>query len=220
MSLRFAAAGIVDHYGQFYAEGPRGAQAFALTYDDGPGAVTEDLVKLLGKYGARAAFFMNGGAVRRHPERAAAAAAGHIIGNHTDTHANYFQIGKKPDREKFLAAELDRAAASIEKATGKRPRFLRMPNGYDRAWVRKVAAEKRYIIVNWTYGSDWTRSEEAAMTAEYLRALGPGAILLMHDGGGKAREKTLRLTEAVLIEAARRGLKPVGLDELLGIPAE
>ncbi len=214
--LRPAYAGIEQYYGKFYSDGPSGKKEFSLTYDDGPGFITGDLLKLLEKYGAKATFFMTGGAVRKYPEKAAAAAAaGHLLGNHTDTHADYFRAGKKPDPEKFLEKELAAAASAIEKATGQRTCFLRMPNGYDRAWVRKVAAGKGYILVNWTYGSDWTKAGEEAMTAEYLKNVKPGAILLMHDGGGKSREKTLRITEKVLQEAARKGLKPVRLDELL-----
>jgi hypothetical protein len=41
----------------------------------------------------------------------------------------------------------------------------------------------------------------------------------MHDGGGKVREKDLRIVERILDEAARKGLKPVRLDELLGLGA-
>lgn len=217
-SLLLAQEGIERYYGKFYSDGPSGKKEFALTYDDGPGFITADLLKLLEKHGAKATFFMTGGAARRYPEKAAAAAAAeHLLGNHTDTHADYFRIGKGPEPEKFLEKELAAAASAIEKATGRRTPFLRMPNGYDRPWVRKVAARKGYIIVNWTYGSDWTRAGEEAMTADYLKNVKPGAILLLHDGGGKGREKTLRITEQILLEAARKGLKPVRLDELLGI---
>ena len=55
------------------------------------------------------------------------------------------------------------------------------------------------------------------MTAEYVKHVRPGAILLMHDGGGAGREKSLRITEKVLLEARRKGLKAVTLDELLDI---
>jgi peptidoglycan/xylan/chitin deacetylase (PgdA/CDA1 family) len=92
-----------------------------------------------------------------------------------------------------------------------------MPNGYDKPWVRQLAGKLGYTLVNWTYGSDWSKTPEDRMTAEYLKAVKPGAILLMHDGGGKVREKDLRIVEAVLAEAKKKGLKPVRLDELLGI---
>ncbi|MFA6435316.1 MAG: polysaccharide deacetylase family protein [Elusimicrobiales bacterium] len=207
--------------GKFYAEGSVSKREFALTYDDGPGFITGDLLKLLDKYGAKASFFVTGYSVRKYPALAAAEhAAGHLTGNHTDKHEFYPKIGKGADRERILEKELDGGAAAIWKAAGVRPVFMRMPNGYDRDWVRKVAAARGYTLVNWTYGSDWTNIPEEKMTGEYLRNLKPGAILLMHDGGGKTREKTLRITEAVLKEARRKGLKPVTLDVLLGIPAQ
>ncbi|MDP2864755.1 MAG: polysaccharide deacetylase family protein, partial [Elusimicrobiota bacterium] len=193
---------------------------FALTFDDGPGYITEDLLKLLGKHGVKASFFMVGNYVRTYPDRARKVAeAGHLVCNHTDTHLFWPKTGKAADREAILKKELEKAAAAIEKAAGVRTTVLRMPNGYDKPWVREVARRLDYTIVNWTYGSDWTRLSEEKMTAEYLKAVKPGAILLLHDGGGKVREKNLRITEAILREAKKRGLKPVRLDELLSLNA-
>ncbi|MEI7481914.1 MAG: polysaccharide deacetylase family protein [Elusimicrobiota bacterium] len=205
--------------GKFFAEGSPKKSEFALTYDDGPGYITEDLLKLLNRYNARATFFVTGQAVRKYPKKVAAErAAGHLIGNHTDKHEFYPKVGKSADREKILERELDGAGAAIADAAGIKPVFLRMPNGYDRDWVRKVATRKGYILVNWTYGIDWINMPEAEMTWGYLKNLKPGAILLMHDGGGKGRERTLRITEQVLKEAALKGLRPVTLDVLLAIP--
>ncbi len=204
--------------GKFYASGDLKKQEFALTFDDGPGYITEDLLKLLEERGVKATFFMLGSAARAYPERAGKVqAAGHLVANHTDTHKNWFKTGSAADRESVLEKELERAGAAIKKATGSRPVILRMPNGYDKPWVRQAAARLGYTLVNWTYGSDWTKLSEEEMTAEYLKALKPGAILLMHDGGGKVKEKNLRITGAVLLEAGKKGLKPVRLDELLGI---
>ena len=207
--------------GKFYAEGDRKKSEFALTFDDGPGYITEDLLKLLDKHGVKAAFFMLGTSARAYPDRARKVAeAGHLVCNHTDSHLLWIKAAKAPNHEATLKKELEKAGASIEKATGRRPEVLRMPNGYDKPWVRQVAGRLGYTLVNWTYGSDWTKTPEQKMTADYLKAVQPGAILLMHDGGGKVRQKDLRIVEAVLNEAARKGLKPVRLDDLLGIRAK
>ena len=204
--------------GKFYASGDPEKAEFALTYDDGPGYITEDLLKLLEKRGVKVTFFMLGSSARAYPERAKKVrAAGHLLANHTDTHKSWFKIGNSKDRESVLAKELEKAGAAIEKAAGVRPVIVRMPNGYDKPWVRQLAAKLGYTLVNWTYGSDWTKVSEEIMTAEYLKAVKPGAILLLHDGGGKVKERNLRITEAVLLEAEKKGLKPVRLDELLGL---
>ncbi len=199
---------------------PAAAQAkrapqFALTYDDGPGAVTGELLDLLKARGAKATFFVLGSSVRRYPELARRVhAEGHLLANHTDSHKNWFKIAKGPDREKVLEGEIRKAEEAIVKAAGFKPGILRMPNGYAAQWVTDTARKLGYRTANWSYGSDWTKTPEDRMTAEYLKALKPGAVLLLHDGGGRSREKTLRLTAAVLDEAARRGLQPARLDDL------
>lgn len=188
---------------------------FALTFDDGPGAITEELLALLEKHKAKATFFMLGTSVRSKPGVAKKVHdAGHLIANHTDSHKNWFRVGKGGDREKILAAEVKKAEEAIVKATGFKPTVLRMPNGYDRPWVREAAKKLGYRAVNWSYGSDWTKTSEERMTEEYRKATRAGGVLLLHDGGGRSREKTLRITAAILDEAARLGLRAVRLDEL------
>ena len=197
---------------------PAGGKAraqFALTFDDGPGAITEELLALLAKHKAKATFFMLGTSVRAKPGVAKRVHdAGHLIANHTDSHKNWFKVGKGADREKILTAEVRKAEEAIVKATGFKPTVLRMPNGYDRPWVREAAKKLGYRAVNWSYGSDWTKTSEERMTEEYRKATRAGGVLLLHDGGGRSREKTLRITAAILDEAARLGLQAVRLDEL------
>ena len=66
--------------------GPRDRRRLALTFDDGPTPGTALLLHVLAEHGARATFFQCGEQVRRYPSLArAVAAAGHEIGNHTDT---------------------------------------------------------------------------------------------------------------------------------------
>ncbi|KAF0125945.1 MAG: polysaccharide deacetylase [Elusimicrobia bacterium] len=213
-----ACAGAQDYAGKFYTAGPSTGTFFALTYDDGPGATTPALLDLLASSGAKATFFISGRPSGKNLSALQRACAeGHLAANHTLSHKNYFKLAVDPDKDKILAAELEPTGKAIEKACGYRPRIMRMPNGYSRDWVRKVARAEGYALVNWTYGSDWTKLSDEEMTAGYLKALKPGAILLFHDGGGKVRQRTLRLTRAVLAEAAKRGLEPVTLDRLLNI---
>src|SRR5260370_30569150 len=66
----------------------------ALSFDDGPGPATEWLLDVLAARGARATFFLLG----RNVERARAVAvrlarAGHVVGNHTWSHARPDAIG-------------------------------------------------------------------------------------------------------------------------------
>src|SRR5260370_15234827 len=81
--------------------------AIALTFDDGPSESTPELLKILSAYGAPATFFQCGANVRRLSQVAReVAAAGHEIGNHTDTHPKlYFKTSDFIYRELLSAEE-------------------------------------------------------------------------------------------------------------------
>src|ERR1700688_2354393 len=66
------------------------SRKIALTFDDGPNpAVTPRLLELFDRYAVRATFFMIGKFARACPELVKEISVrGHLIGNHSDTHAN------------------------------------------------------------------------------------------------------------------------------------
>jgi peptidoglycan-N-acetylglucosamine deacetylase len=76
--------------------GARSRPAIALTFDDGPSESTPQLLELLYHLGVQATFFQCGANVRRLPAIARQVlAAGHEIGNHSDTHP-YFCLCSPP----------------------------------------------------------------------------------------------------------------------------
>src|SRR5882672_3931739 len=67
--------------------GKPGRKAIALTFDDGPSPATPALLELLAPYKTPATFFQIGQSVAALPDIARAVlAAGHEIGNHSQTH--------------------------------------------------------------------------------------------------------------------------------------
>lgn len=213
--LAFFTSKIWAKEAKFYANGNPKIPSFALTYDDGPGIITDRLLDLLKSYNVKATFFLLGENVKRYPDKVRRIySEGHLIGNHTYSHKNFFSIDKKPDKFEIFQREVLETEKLITHLGLPKPVYLRMPNGFSKKWVRELAGKMGYTLVNWSYGSDWHKMPEDKMTQEYLKALKPGAILLMHDGG-KDKEKVLRITEEILKEAKKRNLKPVRLDELL-----
>src|SRR5580698_3980068 len=105
--------------------GDRSKPALALTFDDGPSESTPALLEILAEHSVRATFFMCGKNVRRLPQIARqVAAAGHEIGNHTDSHPRL--SFHSPE---FIYSELALAQETIRQVTGRTPALFRAPYG-------------------------------------------------------------------------------------------
>ena len=158
----------------------------ALTYDDGPSARnTPALLDLLAEFGVRATFFMMGNHVRQHTDLARrAAAAGHVIGNHTMTHPNLAWCS--PGR---VRRELETCQKTMEDLLGVSPVLFRPPFGARRPDVLRTARSMGLTPVLWNVtAQDWLdigadamqRNVEADVTRN--RAAGTASNVLLHDG--------------------------------------
>ena len=178
--------------------------AIALTFDDGPSESTAQLLEILARYRAPATFFQCGVNVRRLPSLAGeVAAAGHEIGNHTDSHP---LLALKSSG--FIHRELASAQEAIEHATGVRPRHFRAP--YGARWFGLRAAQQRLGLrgVMWsTMALDWKRPAPAVVS-RLLHGASPGAILCLHDGRVTERRPDIAVTLQAL-----RDLLPKLLDQ-------
>lgn len=165
-------------FGRSLWKGPSTRRAVALTFDDGPSESTGRLLDLLAAHEARATFCVVGFHVRRLPRVAIRAAAeGHELANHTDTHPHLFLRSRS-----FIAAQLERAQKSIEDAAGVTPRFFRAPFGA--RWFGLDEAQRRLGLTGlmWTdIARDWTLSAVDIDLRMRSRAR-PGSVLCFHDG--------------------------------------
>jgi peptidoglycan/xylan/chitin deacetylase (PgdA/CDA1 family) len=172
--------------------------AIALTFDDGPSESTPALLEILARHGAPATFFQCGANVRRLPEIARdVAAAGHEIGNHSDTHSKLYLKSSR-----FIYRELAAAEETIEQITGVRPLFFRAP--YGARWFGLRDAQRRLGLmgVMWTtIALDW-KWPAASVGRRLLDGAENGAILCLHDG----RELEARPDIRVTLEAVREVL--------------
>jgi peptidoglycan-N-acetylglucosamine deacetylase len=160
-----------------------------LTLDDGPDpASTPRVLELLEEHGARATFFVIGQQVERYPELARRiVAAGHTLGNHTHTHpmGNFWRAG--PVR---TASEIERCVAALLIANVPFERFFRPPVGIRNFFLDRQLAERGMDLVLWNArGFDGgTRSPQSALDS-IRRSIRPGAILLAHEAGPRARTR-------------------------------
>ncbi len=204
--------------GKFYTDGPKSKKAIALTFDDGPGTFTPQVLEILDKYKVKATFFMNGDQVQLRPQIAKdVAARGHEVGDHTWSHINFYAYEKKNGTEKTKAKVREEIRLSkdlLEKTWGNPVTILRMPNGFHRPWMKEIAKDFGVSLVNWTFGEDWLKMTEEKMEKEYLAQVRPGAIFLFHDGG-RGREKTINILPKLIEKARRQGLAIATVSEIL-----
>ena len=169
--------------------------AIALTFDDGPSESTAELLEILARHKAPATFFQCGTSVRRLPEVAReVAAAGHEIGNHTDTHPKLHFKSRA-----FIYRELAAAQETIQAVTGLQPRYFRAPYGVRWFGLREAQQRLGLMGVMWsTIALDW-KLAAPGIVARLLEGAGNGAILCLHDGRAAQPHPDVR----AMLEAVR-----------------
>ena len=193
----------------------------ALTFDDGPNDPhTMHLLDVLAKHNAKATFFLIGKYVRQRPDIVRAiAAAGHEIGNHTDSHPNLILVSAAR-----LRRELTDCANALEDALGTKVTLFRPPFGGRRPNVLRMARSMGFSSVMWSVtGYDWSAKSAAEIVKKVAgqveaRHKPQGEIVLLHDGGhlafGTDRAFTVEATRKLLERySAKRFVTVSGLSE-------
>jgi peptidoglycan-N-acetylglucosamine deacetylase len=105
--------------------------------------------------------------------------AGHAIGNHTWDHPRLASLAEDQIRD-----ELVRTSEAIADTTGRAPELFRPPFGDTDATVERVAVELGMRQVLWDVDAQDWQEPGAEAVLRRLRAAAPGAVVLLHDGGG------------------------------------
>jgi peptidoglycan/xylan/chitin deacetylase (PgdA/CDA1 family) len=166
----------------------------ALTFDGGPSGYTPKIERILERKHVRASFFWVGSrtfgwekVVRRISDK------GHEIANHSWFHDDLTTLS--PDA---VRRDLARTNRRLARLTGERPTIFRPPYGAVNPQVRQVAAGLGLRTVIWDADSlDWTSpgcDEIVRLVKERVR---PGAIVLLHDGGGDRRQTVCALPRII-----------------------
>lgn len=162
----------------------------ALTFDDGPNPkATPRILDLLQRHSAHATFFVIGKFARSCPQLVKdISARGHLIGNHSETHANLFLETPAGIRE-----ELARCQDAITAATqAEPPRWMRPPYGYRNPFldgaVRRAGMRG---VVMWSIKCwDWKPQPPQTLMGRLARIARPdsprGDVVLLHDGDFRA----------------------------------
>lgn len=161
------------------------ARTLHLTFDDGPDEATPALLDLLDQHGVKATFFLIGAKARERPDLVRAiAAAGHTIGQHTDTHPDAWRTPAPA-----VLAEMERATATLEDITGQAVRWMRPPYGRFTSTMRSWCRARGQRIAMWdVMPGDFLSSTTATdVLRRTLRLVRPGSVLVLHEGGHARR---------------------------------
>ena len=187
----------------------------ALTFDDGPWYQTREFLTLLEREHVPATFFEVGEHIAQYGEDGAIErrmlADGDMIGDHTWSHI-VVAGGGAP-----AASQIEQAAAAIRKAThGFTPCLFRAPDGAVSPALIGEARSLGFTTIQWDVDPrDWALPGVGEIEDNVLANAHPGAIVIMHDGGGD-RSETLTALPDIIDTLRARGYTFVTVTQLLG----
>lgn len=181
----------------------------ALTFDDGPGPYTAELVAMLGQQRVPATFFLVGDRVRQAPDLVAVLdAAGMEIGNHSSHHDELTLLSAGEMRRDLAAT-----SQAITSVTGHRPTLLRPPYGSRNATVDQVSKKLGLAEILWDVDTlDWRHPDPDYVRQAAVAPARRGSIILLHD----IHRTTVTAVPDIVRNLHRRGYTLVTVSQLLG----
>jgi len=200
---------------------PTSEPVVALTFDGGSSeAGVASVLATLAAHGVRATVFLTGDFARRYPAQVRSiAAAGHVIGNHSDRHASYVDL-----TDAQIRSDLARAQEAIVAAGGgpEAGRYFRFPFGARTPADIRVVNAEGYVTVRWTVDTLGWKGTSGGLSAAQVRnrvlsQAQAGQIVLMHLGANPVDGTTLDADAlaGVITGLKDRGYSFVTVDELL-----
>jgi peptidoglycan-N-acetylglucosamine deacetylase len=198
-------------YTPFVRFGGGHAREIALTFDDGPGPYTPQILDLLEREHVPATFFVIGEELRYFGASTTREIRdGFVIGDHTETHPMLAQLSAHDQRE-----QLFEQAARVEILGAPRPRLFRPPYGSFDTTTFHLLHQMRMLMVLWSVDTDdYAQPGAEVIVHRALEGAAPGAIILMHDAGGD-RAQTIAALPTIVAQLRKSGYRLVTVPQLL-----
>jgi peptidoglycan/xylan/chitin deacetylase (PgdA/CDA1 family) len=189
-------------------------KVIAITFDDGPVTDgTPHTLQILKDANVEAAFFCIGERIPGNESMIKQLdAEGHIIGNHSYTHATLFDLFPSSK----MLAEMQQTDDELYKVIGKRTRLFRPPYGVMNPNLKNAIVKGQYLPIGWNVRSyDTMAKAPDVLLQKVITQIKPGAIFLFHD----RCPITAAMLPGFLAEVKAKGYQVVRLDKMLGLPA-
>jgi peptidoglycan/xylan/chitin deacetylase (PgdA/CDA1 family) len=203
----------IDHiltYTSFFRSGVPRKREVALTFDDGPGPYTPEVLRVLHRYHAPATFFEVGFMERWFSHSTAREVAdGYPIGDHTAMHRRMASLSAPDQRNELL-----QQASAIGAQGAPFPRLFRPPFGSFNSTTLSIVHGLHMLMVLWSVDpGDFRKPGSKAIVENALAGAKPGAIILLHDAGGN-RLETIAALPRIIRGLRRRHLRLVTVPRL------
>jgi peptidoglycan/xylan/chitin deacetylase (PgdA/CDA1 family) len=195
----------------FIVAGGGSVREIALTFDDGPGPYSPRLIATLRRLHVPATFFAVGQAMRYfHGATSAELRDRYVVGDHTQGHPFMARLAPAAQRDQIVTG-----AQSLHLYGVPWPQLYRPPYRSFNNVTIQILRQLKMLMVLWTVDSqDYRRPGVAAIVQQVLAGAKPGAIVLMHDGGG-IRTQTIDAIPFIVRQLRRRHYRLVTVPRMM-----
>ncbi|MBR7040813.1 MAG: Ig-like domain-containing protein [Clostridia bacterium] len=185
----------------------RPVRCLALTFDNGPGEYTDEILALLKKYNVNATFFMLGSSIERLPGQAKLFnGTAHEIGNHTYDNSS-ISSGGVAETSSGLG-KTDKLARTY---TGKTPTLIRSSDALLPEWLFSSLLDTRTFVARGYDMRDYGAASAQQIVDNALSHLYNTTMLTFHE----TSPETVKALESLLPELIRRGYRFLTVSELI-----
>ncbi len=207
VAVRRKGAGAPENPSAFLSNVDPTKPMVALTYDDGPSAVTARILDSLEANGARATFYMVGNRMGNYQSTIQRMQAlGCELGSHTWNHTYLTRLSAEG-----IHGNLNQLDSALQTIAGVRSVTMRPPGGFINGSIQSALASYGQPAIMWSIDTlDWKTRNAQSTINTVLSKVRDGDIILMHDLYGATADAS-----AVLIpELINRGYQLVTISEL------
>jgi len=184
-----------------------GQKYVALTFDDGPGPYTPQVLSVLERYHVPATFFEIGVNASSYPQYTRQlASAGYPVEDHTWSHPDLATIPVSA-----FSYQVDQTQNELRSLTGVTPSCVRPPYNDWNSTVLAQLAQRNLTTMSYSVDPrDWSLPGTQTIVSRVVGAAFPGAVVDLHDGGGN-RQETVGALPGIITGLESRGYSFVAI---------
>lgn len=174
-----------------------------LSFDDGPNPnTTEVILQKLNEHKCKAIFFCVGENIGKYSDLTTKIIeAGHIIGNHSQSHKDIVGINKI-----IIENEIKQCSESINKIVGNSPKYFRPPHGKFNLRTKKQISKYDMKNVMWTLLTYDYKNDLNIVKFAVQKYLSSDSIIVLHDSN-KSKNIIAQAIDFIFKEAKRKGFE-------------